>query len=399
MKNIKSKLRSVMILMLALAMLFGIGATAVSAMDTGKENVETTTDVSNTGNVENLTGWFDITSGPDGIKITLTPDKAALKGISKEQIKALATDLVDAIKELVKEDVVGGILGDVSITDEKAFETIFDNYIKNEYGESVSKLAFFQKIVKNENGERETFIKYVCDTLLANAIKFGVVTVDDVPTAEEIEKTIDVYIDNAVETEIKSITENLDDYIDEFVKDTKDEYLKYLLGDDNVKVNEDVKAIVNGKIPEYVKELFSKYLEGKFALSTATVFEKFVNAYFDIELFENIEKYLKTGTTGDNDLDKLIFDSLGTYVKNHFMAGGHDKYVADYIAYVRATDKSSWDEDTQKLYDTFTKDINDNIAAWLEEYLANKIEGTAIGKGNLLAGVLDGKYDEAYIAE
>ena len=394
-----------MVLMLALAMLFGVGATAVSAIDAGKENEQIVTDVNNTGNVENLTGWFDITSGPDGIKITLTPDKAAIKGISKAQIKALATDLVDAIKELVKEDVVGGIMGDASLTDGDFFTTVLDNYIaKENYADS---LDFFKAVVSDPAVEAR-FIDYVCNTLVANAIKFGVITEKDIPTAEKIADTINGYIDGIVDDKIEEITNNLDDYAKDFVDGLAADYVTWLLGDDSVKINPDVEGIVNGKIAEYVGALAASYLDGDFKNSTDP-FEQLVNGYFDDELYtkliDNVSVYLDKGTTNNTSLDALIKGAISEYVYDHFVNnGGYEEYVEEFVVYVKTgvvekdegeTDKDV--EDMKKLYDGFIADINGNIDVWLTNYLANKIDKDDIIEGNLLASFLDGKYNDEYL--
>ncbi len=190
MKTIGTKLRAVVILMLALVMLATAGLTTAFAIDAstgGNAGVAAAPD--DTGKIENLTGWFDITSGPDGVKVTLTPDKEALKGVSKEQIKSLAASLVDAIKELVKDDVVDSVIGDASLTDEDFFKTVLDKYIEGKYADQ---LEFFKAVVNDADVEVE-FISYVCETLLANSIRFGVLASKDVPTADEISKAATDY--------------------------------------------------------------------------------------------------------------------------------------------------------------------------------------------------------------
>ena len=401
MKTIALKLRALVLLLLVFAMFATVMGTTVAAVEAsaGIESSEQQNTPNNTGDVENLTGWFDITSGPDGLKVTLTPDKEALKGISVEQIKSLATDLIAAIKGLVTDDLVDDVLGGASLNDDDFFTVVLDNYILDNFGENADKVEFFKTIVK-DSAEEEKFIDYVCNTLLANAIKFGAVAVEDLPTAEEIAADINDYIDDAVNEKIEEITENLTDYVNEYVDELAADYASWLLGDDTVSISEDVKNIVNGKIATYVRELATAYLNGEYKDST-DVFEKLINDYFDDELYtkliENVTTYLENGTTGNSSLDALIKDAIGEYVKDHFLSEGYTDYLEQFVTYVKTGVVE--DEDMKSLYDSFIEDIEVNIDAWMTEYLANKIEGAAISGTNILADFLNEKYDDAYLTE
>ncbi len=217
MKTIGKQLKPVILLLLALVMLFTAGASAVYAADTA-EQATAVAPPDNTGAGENTTGWLDITYGKNGVTLTITPDIAEIKGITKDEIKSLVKTLIEAAKTVVTEDLKGEYLDSASLSETQIAKTVLDKYLNDFFADSTDGMKDFLLVfLPNKALEQEIFADYVLDDILKleSAIQIGAVSKSDIPTPEKASELISNYV-----------KEYLQGYVDDAVNngETADEF-------------------------------------------------------------------------------------------------------------------------------------------------------------------------------
>ncbi len=335
MKTISKHLKAVVVLLLALVMLCSVSFTAIAAVTDGEsqQTLQTKSTVlpDNTGEGENITGWLDITYGKDGVTLTLTPDIAEIKGITKNELTSLVSTLVEAFKTVVISDIKDDfIAGGESITSADFVDKAMDLYL-DEVGYA-SAMDFFKDLVDPLFADvvREDFIDYACD-LLGTSIKLGVVDPDDLPTGEKLGEKITQYVEDTV-----------NDYIDEYI-------------DGNITDLIDIVFDEHGDV--FIDKYFDEYLD------------VFVDKYFDEYLGKFIDTYFETylGDFIDTYFDKYLGDFIDTYF---------DKYFADFIdSNLSAFVDKYLDEKLVSFVDTyFDKYLADFIDTYFDKYLGDFID-------------------------
>ena len=343
----KKTFRSIVTLLLVLAMLFGITSMTIAAATEGLSSAGTSgggsSDPTIGGDVS--TGWLEISYDANGVVVIIDPDVQSLLDMSKEDVKAVVQLVINAAKDLVINKLKDNILnGSISDEDEGAVEGVtkdniltktIDGYLqKNGYTGENSYFDFFKDVIEDDEDILITdFVDYACN-LVRTAVSLGVVTLEELPSSSEIEQKITEQFNN-------KINEQTSAKITEYVNT----YFEWITGDDistPPALDDDVKALIDGQVKDYFKGLVNGYLDNNFA------------------------------PAGEGKVQKLVADYLNKEIEN---------YIADAISYYA----------NGTLADGSVKDaINGKIDAWAQE-IANTYP--SVPASNILYSAVEGRVD------
>ena len=416
MKTFGKHLRPIVVLMLALVMFCTTVFTTAFALESNVQNEqalakeetkETATLPDNTGEGETITGWLDITYGEGGITVTLTPDVAAIKGISKDEIKTLVATLVNAVKTVVVGDIVKEFTSSgESLTSEDFVEEALNIYVDKNYGGDT--MAFFEALIENKWGlPEEQFVEYVCD-LLSNSIKLGVIDEKALPSESEIEIKISEFVQNKLNSYIDSYIDNnistlIDKVLEEHVDVLMGKYLNELFGE-TVTYNGEVENLLRDKmqtsVAQYVKNHAFNYLDNGMG-EKPTAVDQIIANYIKVQIEKNlvgtaedpglIDDYINGTMTDSDDLYTFITARLQAYIEGHFFAAGYEAEIQKYIAYKKNNASGN------AIYDEVTNDINGMLISWIGEVVAYNKDETPYSQNNKIAEILINEYNPAVL--
>lgn len=397
-ENMKKTITRVITMLLVLAMLLGMSATTVIAAgdSVGGSQAETGNQSAPIGD-SLVTGWCDISYDENGVLVVITPDKEAILGISKEQLKQIVAIAVDAAKALVINDMKEQILENLNpapsgsldasgVTIDNVWEMAIDGYIAKKYPASTDPLIDFFKdaVADKENKIIGGFIDYACE-LLVSAVSMNLIDPEKLPEASKIEETVTKVFD-------KKVDEYINTTVDNYVSTYVDWILNGDENDPNPIKNDDVRNFINNQIKDYVDNAVSTYVSNGFSVpADATLVQSVVGDYLtkqiklaidtaaknyanndlaandkihvDINIF--IESEIQSWVdgivdawpehpTGANPLDKLAHDQI---------AAKMDEYVLSLVnEYFAGTLTDS------KVIALIEKEINDRAPEYMESY-------------------------------
>ena len=340
-------LKKVVTLILVLVMLFGMSAFTIGAVADGAEQSSAGSEgnTSTGGNASSsqssgtsgslITGWFDVTYDTDTkeIKVVITPDKDAVLGVTKAQLKEIATKLVEAIKEVALSDIVeefGGFeLLEGELNADNVWQKALDVYLSGKYPEQTDKKMAFIKEVLDPTPSGDTtvgnlritdFAGFVADLLRA-AILLNPDILDVLPDVSKI----DTFIEETLES---ILYEQIDNYIHKIVED----YIVYAQLEDKTEYDEDEHTDL---------ELIKK-----------------VEDYMHDIVREEVDKYVSNLSKLPQDDKNASLDDL----QSHLDAMQNDvvyKYLSNYID----------DEITS---------LKNEVSAYVDSYITAKLNGQTL---------------------
>ena len=119
--------KKILTVILVLSMLFGVFATTIAAASSEPKSGLTTSAKNPDGREESAApsdegsadggasgsftnGWCDIIYDGGDITVVLTPDKEAVLGMTKEDVKSLLSFILDAMKKIIFDEVILDVL-------------------------------------------------------------------------------------------------------------------------------------------------------------------------------------------------------------------------------------------------------------------------------------------------
>ena len=373
-------------LILVISMLFAIMApTVISAEGTagvggtgGGTNTGSSTDSSNVGGTLD-TGWCKIEYDDNNLTVTLYPDVQSLLDVSKEQIKEMASTLIDAVKTIAFDEIKEGILDDLYGTEtysstediniDNLWRVALDNFIEEEFGAGESAedayLTFVKKAVEDGSTVVDDFTDYVCG-LIRTVVKAGVIKAEELPEA-----------DDALTDRILGMLEDkMNEVIDSNIKKYLAEYVKWITVADGYEdkakpdIPDAVIDFIATELSGYVTAFANKYVDNKgqdFAgMSEA---DKVFFDYIEREIKEYVgdvsDKYLALERENLTTEEQMFFDyvdgKIEAYIKDTV-----EKYLSDDPA-----DKVGLTAEEQKFFDFADKEIEAYVGDIVEKYLSD----------------------------
>ncbi len=334
----RKTLKTVVALLLTLALTFGVCSTAVFAIS---ESGETQNENSDTTNVAINTDWCKITCDGSDITVALNPTAEALLGIGADEISAVIATLVDAIKEIVIEDVKAGMgLGqdepqtppattpddsaneDVEVEDgtneANIWERALASYVRTNYGstDAQSYVDFLTDLLdeeKMDDGEDAPFAKFTSYALkmLKTVVKNGWVQLASLPTATELQTKIGQIFENEIEKHVSDVVEK--------VKTNLPSYIDWLCGDDSATVQADAKGLIDGEVEALITDKVDAYINNAFtAVDGADDVDVIIAEYMNREIKDRVTGWIEgyaNGTAIPDNVKKLIDSELELWVK------------------------------------------------------------------------------------
>ncbi len=204
----KKTMRSILTMMLVFVMLIGLFAPAVGAASDALTKSPASSAGAGSGTTVSGTDWFEVSHGANGISVVLKPDPSLLSGLNFGEIKTVLSALINAVYDVVIDDIKGGIAAgeygeDVtSVTSAGAFKYAFDSYIdsKDDLGNDRFVGAtlddkyqdFFAKAFDTADTEKTVInaaADYACE-MLDLLVKVGIIKKADLPDAAKAEEKI-----------------------------------------------------------------------------------------------------------------------------------------------------------------------------------------------------------------
>ena len=191
-----------------------IGAASLSAAS-APESVVGSNDV----------GWIKVVYTDESISVVLRPDTEELKAISLAEVRSIVGTLLEAIGEVVLEDIKDQFIGseygddfkDITVTD--AFELALDKYITDGEYEGATEDEKYLNFLKaaladDDNSVIADFAAYVSG-LLRDVVKAGFIAKDDLISKDEVEKKLEAIFNEELDARISARVEA---YMDEYFK-------------------------------------------------------------------------------------------------------------------------------------------------------------------------------------
>ncbi len=199
----KKTLRSFLTLLLVFVMLFSV--VAPTAYAASQQVDDTTASTTSPTSEEQPLKWFEVSHDADGISVVLKPSTDKLKATSVAGVKKLLGKLIDAIYEVIIDEIKHGIAegeygdGVSAITPENAFDYAFDAYIDAHYNgaDLDAKYQEFYAAVFADDDTNPTITAladYVCG-LVEMVVEVGVISKAELPSADEARRKIEASLD------------------------------------------------------------------------------------------------------------------------------------------------------------------------------------------------------------
>ena len=335
----RKTLKTVVAMLLTVAILLGVCSTAVFAVsESDNSQITSTTENGNgTSGVAINTDWCKINCEGNDITIVLNPTAEALLGMNADEIKAVISALVDAVKGIVIEDIKEGLFppkpeepstppanpdDDVEIeegtNEANIWETALASYVRGEYGnaDADSYVKFLKDLLdedKMDDGENAPFEKFTAYVLrmLRSAVKFGAIDVNALPSTEVLEKKIGEIFEAEIDKHVKAEIEK--------VKDNIPAYIAWLTGDDNAVIDSDVKELVDAEVASLVKAKVQAYINNGFAaVANADPIDVIIADHMNSEIEKRVTEWIKNyaeGKTVPDNVNALINAELEEWVK------------------------------------------------------------------------------------
>ena len=374
----KKTMRSVLTLLLVVAMLFGVLAPTVAFATDGTESGGNGTEGS-VGSVGGSydAGWCVIEYDANELKITLDPDKESLLDMDKEKVKEMLNTVIDAAKTIVvdelKESIKDGLFGsedDGGLGNDTTLDTVWqkviDMYLSTvveleKFDATERYLEFFKLALESPEKEEEyinELVDYACN-LLENAVRFGMFTVEELEEfgEEKIKSTVDELFKDKVEELLESkVTGYVEEYIT-WVCDPENETLD---------LNADEVEFIDEEIAKFMGEVADKYLAG--TLDKTIYVYVLISDYLDVKVDEQLKAHeAEIAETAKNTLDNYVNSYYtGNGTPESGMGAEIDGWIADEISKIVYEQFAGY---VAHKYDGGAKpDFFDEIDAKIKEY-------------------------------
>ncbi len=294
----KKNWRRLITLFLVIVLSFGIAAPTVAyaAEALPEQNTENTPTEGGTVDLD----WFLLEYDKDSLTVTLYQEIKSLLETDRADVELLMSELVEALKLIVLEDIEKGYVDDQygDVTDDgdsegiditNVWNTAIDRYIDGlpesvvPAGDEEPYMSFFKAAVKDDgNTLMSDFIDYACN-LVKLAYKAGYISLEELESHDkaDIDSKIDSIINDKIDKALKTK-----------VQGYADSYIAWILGDSNeLAIDPDVVALIDSKVSDYALEIKGKYLAGTLdpSLSDEAAFLE----YADKEVAEARDKIIK----------------------------------------------------------------------------------------------------------
>ncbi len=327
----RSGVKKILTLLLTLSLLFGLMATTVAYAAAGTENPSGSSQNSaETGEGSAvgdsvITGWIDIVSTENGVEVTLTPDREAIMGINKAQLQEILGKIIDEAKRLVIDEIKGQIIGATGpnlnpdddletegITMDNLWMSALNAYIRenpDKFPGSTDHDSYieFLKAAVGDDAIVIDFIDYSLK-LLETALALGVIKVEQLPEAEQIEEKIITVFENKL-NEYFEIA--IDTYIDDYIQWMDDESYEYSF-------NEDVKSMIDREVKSHITAAVDNYINNGFVLPPQSPeLDEAIADYFNAEIEEKLNTYIANyanGVANPAKMDELINETIDEWV-------------------------------------------------------------------------------------
>ena len=288
----KKTLTKIVTLLLTLSLLVGTVSTTVFASSSdSKSGTEAPKETIEGGLT---TGWCDISYDENGITVLLTPSMEELAGINREELESVLGMLIEAVKESVVFDLKDELLGSDSsepetpntelTSAEKVFEKALDAYVADTYGKATSEnyVNFLKDLVgADANTAIDAFAAYVCD-LLTTVVASGAIEIENLPEAEDIEDNIVTIFESELN---KRIAEEAERLIALYIANLKDS---------SVEIDEDIKALIDGYVEDFVNTEVNEYINNGFKPQDAdNDVDRIVATYIDKKIHHEVDAWLR----------------------------------------------------------------------------------------------------------
>ena len=356
----KKTLKNLVTLLLVVTMLFGVISTTVFAVGSSVENGGGTSETVSGGM---STDWCDISYNEEGITVIINPNVQGILGTNATELKSVLQTLIDAVKEIVVNDLKDAIPGsngndgtpgeEIDEDDiNKLWENLFASYITREYGNSSSEayLQFLKDLMDDENVNSagtnisfESFVSYLCDSL-----KSGIVDADLLPETSSVENKITEIFESEIESRIsQEVTRYVALYIE-------------WLNDETVVIDPDIESVITEEVEGYIKNEVNAYIDNGFAVVDSNdVVDSIIADYMTAEIKAQVDAWIKAYAANaevPEKVESLIDEEVTKWVNE----------IAE--AYVSGTTPES-NPIYSLVSDKIEKVINNNILAKAEEYV------------------------------
>jgi len=360
-------LRKIITLILVLVMLFGVSAVTIgaataegggtsggltgsqssdSSQSAGGSSGEGNNNGGETGTSGSLTtGWLDISydTVTNEIVVVLSPDKGAILDIDKAELQEILAMLVEAMKEVVLDDVLSDFGGltilEEELTPDNILEKVLDIYLDKHYSGDDKRMEFIKEVLNSEvnaetgekiGDERIKDFAHFMTELVRAAVLIKPELKKLLPDPAKINSFIEEKLENILNTEI-----------DNYLHDLVEQYIKYI--DDGS----------TGKFSVTLMEQVSDYMH--------VIVRTEVNKYVaNLKQLEN--------TKGDDPSANL------TEIADHNTAMLNDviyMYLSNYV-------------------DSYIQTVKDNLPDFIESYVKSRLTGeTFVDEDDILSDIPD----------
>ena len=361
MKKLVRHSKSLIAVLLTLIMLVGSAMPAVAATVEGVEAMSARTASDNKESVGGSADleWLEVAYDNEGIVITVAPEFEALLDIDKAQLKSVLDTFKGALETLVIEKIKdswrennNGSSGDSSSTEGITLKNVWkeslESYIDKNYHDASranNYIAFFDDMM-NDDAKLFALVEHVCD-LIALSVSAGVIEPEELPLADE--------------ALAEEISETLDDFIHDYIKECSED-----------------------AIDRYIDDIINKKEHGTSKLDV------FAQHFVENHFLEAVEDYLRhksepAGSREDYVIDKYIDDYIDEAIQSSI-----EKYVSFKVDGVAVGELSGIEA---KAYDVMSKYVSDYVKEVKDDYVAYKLGSGEVPDAKILA-IMEGFLSE-----
>ncbi len=328
----KRKMRTVTAFLLLLVMLFTICATTVAAAPTGTGGISggdigsldpiVEGDGETNGSID--LGWFSlgyrIEDSGSSIDVVWYHNLDAMFEAKPEHIEKLVEVLTEGIKNIVFDSLKGdssssggGDPVDSEITKDNVWEKALDAFLDSRYqshGKDAA-VTFFKELFDDQTGGEVmiAFSEYACG-ILRNAVRAGVLTLDDVVSIAEDGEALKAVIGDQINLKIE-------EFADQYVGEIVSSYITYLKNPTDKELSE-IEEFVQAELISFIRTEITKYINSEstdFSEQIGAVIDSKIESVISTVMTDYLDVKLGNKSYTAGDVHDYAFGIMDSYVK------------------------------------------------------------------------------------